>query len=349
MTDEKIIVVTPGSKLKIGLVAGAFLIIFAALAGTFWYLQQLRADNAKLASELVEQKKLTNTLIRASTKWSTKADLEKSLANLLTSDDLDALKKDIKGLGSKLTAVGHTVGSLGRKVAKLEKSDRQGPTSNPVVTCNDGRLVDVHGYTKRPQIKELKDLNDAPLADVTFNAAKDKPWSYEVHERRFHLVTAVSKKDSGQMAFHHTLKYEVPGKSEKTFPITLSSSEFLQVPQSKKFWWWNPKLDVNVFAGGRPWQFATGPGKPGNILSFGADLGFSFSSYGETKVDSLWRFFRFGVGYNSERQAAHLSFAPAAFNLGAPLPLLTNLYLTPQVAVDTAGGLTINMGLGFQL
>jgi len=350
MTDDKIIVVNPGSKTKTILVVVGFLLLLGGIAWGAMFLKQLTDANVQLKNELIEQKKLTQTLIRSSTKWATKGDLDKSLKALLTPKDLDELKKDIKSLGARLTAVGHTVGSLGRKVAKLQASDRQGPASAPVAVCkDDGRPIDVHGYTKRRQTKDLKDANNAPIAQATFDASRASPWSYEVYARKFHLVTAVGKKDSGQMSFHHTLKYEVPGQSPKLFPIELSSSEYLQIPRSKRFWWWNPRLDIHFFAGARVWQFASGPGRPDSIPSVGVDLGFSISSYGETKVDSLWRFFRFGGGYDAERQAARFSFAPATINLGNPIPLLTNLYVGPHAAIDTAGGLSVALGMGFQL
>jgi hypothetical protein len=112
--------------------------------------------------------------------------------------------------------------------------------------------------------------------------------------------------------------------------------------------WLNPTLDVAVFAGGTVYGFADGPGR-NSILSTGVDVGVSLSSYGETKADSVLKLFRIGLGYNMERQAGQLSVAPVTFNVGKPLPLITNLYIIPFVAIDTAGGLTLNLGLGLQL
>lgn len=347
--DEKIIVVQSAGKLKIASIVIGFILLLAILGGGAWFLKKLYDDNRRLRNEITEFKALTENLVRSSTKWATKGDLKNSLKNFMTKEDRAALEKDIKAVGGQLTAVGRTVGRINRRVATLEKSDREGPENTKVVKCNDGRLIDVHGYTKKAQIKELRDANKAPVASATFNAAKKKPWSYEVYGKSYHLVTAVSRKDSGQMVFHHQLKYGVPGKSDKKFPVKLQTSEYLQVPTSNKMYWWNPKLDVNLFVGGRIYEMTIGPGRASSLFSFGGDLGVTFSSYGPTKVDSIWRFFRLGAGYDAERQAAHFSFAPVSFNLGRPMPLLTNFYLAPQIALDTAGGITLNLGLGFQL
>jgi len=345
--SEKIVVSTSkfGAIMTFVIVA----LVMGLLVAGYFAWKSLREENLLLRSEVVEFKKLTDTLVRSSNKWATKDDLKLAVKELLTKEDLKQLEKDMDAIGSRLTAVGSTVGSIKRKVAALEASDRKGPENPNVEKCDDGRLVDVHGYTKNPQLKELEDSNKAPVAEVQFDASKEKPWSYNVHQRNYRLVTIVGKKDSGQLTFHHKLEYTVPDKSkEKYYNVSLLSSDYLQVPLKNKMFWFNPILDVNFFAGGNVYGFAEGPGRSDSLLSIGGDIGFSFSSYGETKADSWFRLFRVGLGYNAERQAVHLSLAPFAFNLGKPLPLLTNLYVTPQVGIDSAGGLTVNLGVGPQ-
>jgi hypothetical protein len=243
------------------------------------------------------------------------------------------------------------VGQVKKKVAQLEASDREGAETLPTRICTEtGDPIDVHGYTKKVQIKELIDSNSAPVAKTEFDASKEKPWNYEVYGREYKLATIVGAKDSGQLTFHHQLKYSIPDKDPlKQYPVSIISSDYSQVPLSSKWFWLNPVLDANFFAGGMVHKFADGPGRPDSILSMGADVGISLSSYGETKVDSWFRLFRFGLGYNIERQAGSFSFAPITFNAGKPIPLITNLFFTPQVAIDTAGGLSVNLGIGLQL
>jgi hypothetical protein len=343
------IVVSSGSRLTsiLSFILVA-LLIGAVVVGYFAY-KSLMDENIKLQNEVVEFKQLTESLVRSSTKWATKKDLEADLKDLMTKDDYKALKGDLDKLDSRLTAVGRTVGAVKRKVAKLEASDKEGPETPPVKVCKEtGDPIDVHGYTKKVQVKELKDSNSAPNARAEFDASKKKPWNYEVYGKEYKLTTVVGKKDSGQMTFHHQLRYAIPSKDpKKLYPVSIMSSSYQQVPESSKWFWLNPRLDVNFLAGGMVYKFADGPGR-NNLLSLGVDFGISLSSYGPTKVDSWFRMFRFGLGYNIERQSGILSFAPFAFNLGKPLPLLTNLYLTPQIAIDTGGGLLVNMGIGPQ-
>ena len=348
MSDERIIVQTGSKFTAILVVVAVILILGLVIVGYFAY-KSLMDENARLQSEVVEFKQLTQTLVRSSNKWVTKDDLANDLKTFMTKEDLAAVQSDIKKLGANLTAVGRTVGSISRKVAALERSDSEGPENPNVVVCEDGKLVDVHGYTKKPQIKNLTDINTAPVAKVEFDASKKAPWSYDVHKRDYYVTTVVSQKDSGQMVFHHNMTYTVPDVTkDKKYKVDLISSDFSQAQLESKMFWLNPKVDANFFAGGAVYRFAEGPGRPDSIVSLGVDVGLSLSSYGPTEVDSWFRLFRFGLGYNIERQAGHLSFAPFALNIGKPLPLLTNLYLTPQIAVDTGGGLTINVGIGPQ-
>jgi len=348
MSSDRIIVQT-GSKLTtIFVFVVVVLVAGLGIVGYFAY-KSLIEDNFRLQNEVVQFRKLTETLVRSSNQWATKKDLEHDLKAFMTKKDYATLRADIDKLGANLMAVGRTVGTIKRKVSKLEKSDDQGPVNPDIKLCDDGKLVDTHEYTKRPQIKLLTDVNLAPVAKVQFDASKDKPWNYDVFRRNHYLTTVVSRKESGQMVFHHKLEYSVPDKDKaKKYKVNIVSSDFKQAPPKSKMFWLNPRVDANFFAGGAVYRFAEGPGRPDNIVSLGVDIGLSLSSYGPTKVDSWFRLFRFGLGYNIERQAAQFSFAPFVLNIGKPIPLLSNLYLAPQVGVDTGGGLTVNMGIGPQ-
>ena len=334
------------SKLITGLAIAGFVAVVLTLAAGGYFLKGLFDENQKLRTEVTQFKVLTETLVRSSTNWATKKDVEARMSELLTKGDLKAVKDDLDRLGASLTAVGRTVGSIKRKVSALEKSDREGPANTVVEKCDDGRLVDTHGYTRAPQIKELKDGNKAPVAQAQFNAAKAKPWKYEIYEREYHLATVVGKKDSGQLTFHHTLEYGVPGKVKQTFPVKLKTSEYLQIPNPRRMFWWTPALDIGVFVGGRVYSLTD---DAGGRFSFGADLGFSFSSYGRTKADSLLRLFRLGGGYDAQRSVAAFSFSPIQVNLGDPLPILTNLWLWPYIGLDTGGGLNVGASIGLRL
>lgn len=343
MADKIVIVQSKFTSIITTIIAVSILLLMVIV---FFAWKSIRDENIVLRNQVVEFQKLTNSLVRSSVKWATKDDLNNAMKNSLSKEDLQSVKDDLEKLGARLSAVGSTIGSIQRKVAELEASDKEGP-ENSVITCSDGKIVDTYGYTKHPQIKELQDINKASLASVQFDASKEKPWNYEVFKRDYNLTTIVGKKDDGQYTFYHTLNYSVPDKDkDKKYTIQLTSSEYLQTPLKNTMYWLNLILDLNVFAGGKVWEFNKGDGRPDNILSAGFDVGISFSSFGETRADSVFRLWRLGMGWNIEREAFHFSFAPFTFNVGKYLPLFTNLYLTPQVAIDSAGGMTVNLGVG---
>lgn len=322
------------------------ILILCLIIIAYFVQKKLSNENAILRNEVIQFKKLTEILVRSSNKWVTANDLEFQVKNFLGKKDLAVLKSDLNKLNSNLIAVGLSVGMINKKVSKIEKSDREGPENQNVKRCNDGRLIDIFEYTKNPQIKKVKDFNEAPIANVQFDASNEKPWSYEVFSRSHKLVTIIGRKESGQLTFHHKLEYSIPSDNvKKWYFIDLNSSNYIQAKLKNRMFWFNPILDFNFFAGGRIFSFVNN----GNQVSIGMDIGLSLSSYGETNIDSLFRLLRIGAGYNARSQCAHFSFAPFAFNSGKFLPLLTNLYLTPQLAIDTTGGLTLNLGIGPQL
>ena len=350
MVDDKITIVA--SKTNIIITSVACILIVGLFVVGYFAWKNIQEENDQLKTQVTEFQKLTNDFVRSSNQWATKDDLKDQLKNVLTKEELAILNKDMDKLGSDLMAVGVTTGRIEKRITKLEKSTTEIPdtdTGDVVICEGDGRPIDVQGYTLATQVKEVIDSNEAPIAKVQFDASNPKPWGYEVYGKEFKLTTVIGKEDSGQLTYYHKLTYTVPDKDKKKeYPVAIISSNYQQTQLTNKMFWLNPILDVGIFVGGQVYQFAPGPGRD-SVLSTGVDLGISLSSYGETRADSWVRFFRFGVGFNMERQAAQFSIAPLTFNIGKPLPLITNLYVMPLFAIDTAGGMTLNLGLGLQL
>jgi len=325
-----------------------FFIVGLIVVGYFVW-RDLKEENLKLQSEVIKYSELSETLVRSSNQWTTKDDLDKYLKGLLTKEELELLQKDLKKLDAKLISVGQTVGFIKGKVAKLEQSSGEGPDNPNVEHCDDGRLIDTHEYTKNIQIKELTNSQEAPIGVVEFDASSDAPWNYRIHDQEFFLNTAVGQKDNGQLVFYHNLSYSIPDMGFEKYPIAVLHSEFVQIKKDKKFFWINPTLDFMVFGGGKVYQSTWGLRNRNSIISMGFELGVSLSSYGKTEVDSSVKMFRLSLGYDVERANGRLAITPVLFNIGEPLPLLTNLYIGPQFGIDTSGGLTLTLGLGMQL
>ena len=304
-------------------------------------------QNSELAGKIADFRKVTDTLVRSQTEIVSKKDLEDALKKYLTNKDISELKKDLKKMGATLGSVGITIGNLERKVKYNQKSDRKGKPKETVVVCKeDGRPIDVYGYTKASQIKTIKDKNEADLADITFDASSKTPWSYEVFLREFYLSTIVGKRKDGSSIYYHSLKYKVPSKhGDKLYNIPIISSSYKQRLNNRQMFWWNPTIDLSIGVGGIVYTITP----PEDLLSVGVDIGLSFSSYGRTKADNLWKFFRIGIGYDAVQESAFLSFAPILFNIGDPMPLLTNLYIVPKISFDHKGNLGITFGFSVGL
>jgi len=303
-------------------------------------------QNDNLFGKIADFKKVTETLVRSQTEIVSKKDLNDALKKYLTNKDIIGLKKDLKNMDAVLESVGVTIGKLERKVKYNQKSDKQGRPKEPTVVCKeDGRPIDVHGYTKASQTKTIKDKNEADLVDVTFDASSKKPWSYDVFGREYHLSTVVGKRKDGSNLYYHSLKYKVPEKSNKLYNIPILSSAYKQQLSNRQIFWWNPTLDLSITPGGIIYSITP----PENLWAFGIDLGVSFSSYGRTKADNLWKFFRVGLGYDAIQNSGFLSFSPVLFNFADPMPLLTNLYIIPKISFDYRGNLSLMLGFSVGL
>ncbi len=102
--------------------------------------------------------------------------------------------------------------------------------------------------------------------------------------------------------------------------------------RKKHMEWWNPHLDAGVLAG---LETYTGKGH------FGGSVGISLMSYGLTKNDMTWRFLRPGVTLSNK---IGVDLAPVMYNVGEPLPLVSDLYIGPYIGTDFS-----NVGVGLLL
>lgn len=115
--------------------------------------------------------------------------------------------------------------------------------------------------------------------------------------------------------------FEVDERGNKIGKFELASFEVIVQDQRKsKLHWFNPKIDVGLFA-----AFT------GDCL-YGGNLGVSLSSYGLTRNDLTWRFARFGVAVHNKGIA--FDFSPVLWNIGGPLPIVQNLWVSPGLIFD---------------
>ena len=139
---------------------------------------------------------------------------------------------------------------------------------------------------------------------------------------------------------HYAKLFELDAQNKPIGELELTQFEVLTTNAlASKMQWWNPKIDLGIGAG------------INNKLGFAwmGEIGVSLSSYGKTKNDNSWRFFRFGIGVTGEKDMS-LTFSPAQWNLGSTgiIPLISNTWIFPFVGMtpinpNVFGGLGLSV------
>ena len=122
------------------------------------------------------------------------------------------------------------------------------------------------------------------------------------------------------------------------YPINIVSGTSLVNPiekvEAKKIRFVDPHLDLginNSFS--KQAEFSVVP-----------NVGISLSSYGRSKRDNSFRFFRFGVGYSSSKKI-EATFSPIMYNIAGTIPILTNTYIYPNIGFSQTQKMTLGLGL----
>lgn len=252
---------------------------------------------------------------------------------------LDEIKSDLYQLHARMEAVAITEGKTTTVINKNYYSDNSETTNPEVPSCpEDGRPIDIHGYTKRAETKYLLDSNGMRVADVTFEAALDRPWTTKVYGIRYKILNTVGRTKTGQIILHTELLSENPdAQPGETFRIDAVSSKVLQAPEEPtRFDWWDPKLYLAGLAGVQAY--------PEVDFSASLALGFSIFSYGED-----WRFLGLTAGWDAYQNTFRASFIPLLYNLGGPLYFFSDLFIFLDVGIDTSTSVSISLGIATTL
>lgn len=162
--------------------------------------------------------------------------------------------------------------------------------------------------------------------DVDGDAVK-KELSYKLHQR-FSLKYVETRTKDGKTQNYAVIK-ELDADGKEVGEATLEKFNVVKVDElPKTLKWWNPKVDLGITAGVTT--------SLSGSWSFGG--GISMGSYGKTEDDVDWRFLR--VGVNSTMGDVSVGVAPALWNVGKPLPLISNTYIAPQIVFTPSTGKT---------
>lgn len=147
--------------------------------------------------------------------------------------------------------------------------------------------------------------------------AVKKTFQYKLTQR-FEVITAETKLPNGGINNYAEL-YELDIHDKRIGRMDLTKFDVQKSPPDPKhFSWWDPYLDLSV------------GGLINNQLSPAAfaNIGVSFMSFGRSKDLDL-RLIRLAIGI--DQFGTQLSFSPIQYNFARPIPLINNLWLTPQL------------------
>lgn len=143
---------------------------------------------------------------------------------------------------------------------------------------------------------------------------------YQLHMKFIaELIKTTTK--SGATNFYLNL-WETDSSGTKLGKLKVKEfSVTTQDERAPEFFVWAPHLDISGMAG-------LGKGlKP----QWGAAVGFSAMGYGLTENDLQWRFLNASIDIGT---SLGLGFAPAQYNLGQLVPLISNLWIGPHLGVN---------------
>lgn len=323
----------------IWIVAVAVILALIPAGVLFYQKQQLKIQLAEYAGQKnVDYQALTDSLQRAETKI---ARTEEELAAFADQYgvDFDTILEDHRELGARVEAVGASEARTTTVVHNHYPSDSSNPSDIEVPTCEeDGRPIDVHGYTKRVETRRLEDSNGMVVADVSFSAARERPWSSRVYGVRYRILNTVGRGAGGQVILTTELTAENPeAQPGETFRIEGVESRVLQAPEpGPEFRWWDPA----VYLLAQPALVVY------DEVAFSASLsiGFSVFSYGEN-----WRFLGITAGYDAFQNAFRASLVPVLYNVGGPLPFLSDLWIGLDVGISHESDVSVGLVIGTRL
>lgn len=250
--------------------------------------------------------------------------------------DIDARKASVVSISSaRLSNVSE--GRILSTVKRVDESTSPGRGNGILSGSSDTGPEVVHetNIPKRCSEEHVNGLKDWRL-DGTFTARCGEPGQFHYRlTQKFDMVQVESSDGA-----HYLQVYEL-GADGKRFgePLVTESYNVVARPaETEQFYWWAPHLNIGV---GGEFRAQTFPSSPDPFV----DLTISVGGYGRTHNDLDWQFIRGGIAYSNEGPS--LVGCPVSYNVGGPLPLLNNVFVTP--CIQWGGSASFSLDIGAQL
>ena len=188
----------------------------------------------------------------------------------------------------------------------------------------DTAIIYVETLADIPKSFTFRTQDGMPLA--YYEIVQTEEGSYELNTGTHTLavrvtnVTGYNSADTPLVVTEATIQ---SSGEDVSYPITIDSSVTYHAPENPVAWqWWDPQIEVGIFAG---YDFYE------SVISVGGDLGLTAMSYG-TGIEDIIRVPRIGIGTNGA--SVGITASPVGFNIGAPLPIVEDLWLYPGVYME---------------
>lgn len=305
------------SKSKI-IVFLAAVCVFAALGfWAWWQIHRLNQANEQLNSELMEA---NLKLGKAHTQF---GDAQKYISKL----EKD-LQKEIKAHNELITQYGELLAAYNAHGggSSTTPDPITPPVSTDIVLIPGTIYVAQTDHDAQPFTPPLKysiadsRLNiDVEILTIPKDAYKYFPTAninYDLHLNILaHFAQTIT--ESGAVNNYAEI-YEIDKDGNKVGKFEIKKFEYVVEDQRKSgFRLWAPHLDIALLGG-----YSDG-------FKAGASIGLSSSGYGKTNNDLSVRFPRVGLNFMN---GIGLDFEPVIFNIGASLPLISNVWVGPFIS-----------------
>jgi len=322
------------------LVAVGAVLTLGTLIFIIYSVQQIKAQQTAIQSQLVEQKQLVDGIMRSQSQFASKDDIEKFAKD--NNVNLKAIQDDLDKLNAQVTSINVIIASSKPQHSTNIPSTPPGPNNptnpNPV----DPKNPDPFGYMKEQQNLALnEDFGSVkvPFGKVGFSAWKEKPWSIDINQRDYNLSTVVGTDENQRQYFYNKFSVTTGGK---TYDVPIKTATTKQEYPSPKFSWWNPRLLMGL-DGGLNITHMQG--------EFTPSVNVGVMSYGQYKTTPDLSILEVGVGYGTINKTGQIIVTPVAYNIGKNWfsPLMNNTYVGPslQVATDGSIGAGVGVRVGF--
>jgi len=321
----------------------SILIIVGLTALTFAFpVGYLLVQNHRLAKRLDEQfrqteisgRKLTDSLLRSESKIANTMNDLRTFAEA-NKVDLKVVEDDLRSLRAQMETVTVTHSKTQTIIYKNQPSDSTTPQTTEVPSCpEDGRPIDIHGFTQEIQHSKITDSTGLNIADVSFNAAEKNPWGYRAYGIKYSILTTTGRTSGDRVIVSTELVAENPETQPgERFRITGVESVTIQAPlPSPRFRWWAPKLHLSAIIGPAVY--------PEIDLSLSLSLIFTVWAYGDN-----WRFLGVSTGYDTYPRSFRASLFPFLFNLGGVMPLISDLWIGLDIGISHEREVSVGIGI----